>query len=359
MGDIKHLYHDLNFSESSLMLDAKEKLQTREKNNREDRYLDKYKSIIDRAKTICKRRNEWDQLNIRYQLRIIKGRTPSLERGLQREMQRFRDIEEALHVAMLTGPGNKSRAVPHHGLMKGTRASQAKLTQRKVATEEQKKPIYVDTTMMRFDHRNENTSFRNRTKQITRMLHRVYVRTAHRNQDFDSISAMNKLKRETREAVMKAKVYLKYDEALDNLNDILEAKPVPGKYTRLPDILTSEDKSKTKTKNIQEYFSQFQSTGESESSDDEVEEKKSRTQEVDPEDDKSSATQEVPPEPEEPLHESTLTLVPKVWQQFEQIRAREGYREQKKTSLVTIRANYRSTQVPGGLVAQDSRRSMY
>ena len=92
-----HLYHDHSISNSYTVLDAKEKMKTREINARESKYLDKYTCVLEKAKYICQRKNNWEQRHLRKQLESINTKTMSLDKGLKRESQRMKLFDDVLN----------------------------------------------------------------------------------------------------------------------------------------------------------------------------------------------------------------------------------------------------------------------
>ena len=94
-----HLYHDYSITNTITALDAKEKMKTREINARESKYLERYSCVLDRAKYTCRRRNEWEQRNVRKDLENIKTKTMSLDKSLKTESQRLKLFNDVLNDA--------------------------------------------------------------------------------------------------------------------------------------------------------------------------------------------------------------------------------------------------------------------
>lgn len=94
MPELGHLYHDSSISNSSVILDAKEYLKTREINAREQRHLGQLSKYLDRAKTASEKVKNHEKWCVRESLRALHIKTPTIEKGLQRETERLRRMRE-------------------------------------------------------------------------------------------------------------------------------------------------------------------------------------------------------------------------------------------------------------------------
>ncbi|KAL3874315.1 hypothetical protein ACJMK2_037347 [Sinanodonta woodiana] len=215
-SNLGHLYHDSCISNMFTILDAKEKLKTREINAREARHLESYSKIMDRAKEICRRRNEWEQSTVRRQLKIINCRTPSLERGLRQETERLRYYEESLlsfsskaplKASFLSTPVPSRQRSKTWNMLRNSSSQKSNIN----------RPFSVRLANTLVDDTKEKhdkiSMLSRRSELVTRALHRLYTRSLERRWIEGNKSVLEIISSESQEQIMKARVVLRGTEA--------------------------------------------------------------------------------------------------------------------------------------------------
>lgn len=243
--EIGHLYHDGYISNMCITLDVKEKLRTREINARESKYLDKYSHGLDRAKAVCRRRNEWEQRCVRNQLKNIKLKTPSLTESLRRESER----EQTRQRATCTG-----LVLPNvHG--KHTTYTMNDYT---YGGKEIERPVFVSSwsvysnRMLRYhsapaeldignssdevqhvtyryslkggNRRSKMANNIKKTEQVAKTLHKLYTQNVERKRKEQNMTVLDVLGKESKEELEKALFVLRGTIAGDAIEDILKER---------------------------------------------------------------------------------------------------------------------------------------
>lgn len=231
---IGHLYHDFSISNAYTALDAKEKFRTRQINAREDKQLGKYNKSLERAKTICKRRREWETLLIRQQLKAIHSRTPSLDRGLKQEEERRKRFNEQKTKSTgnlsrnTTSLGTRNSVTSYRSGTTGTRSSlfnidgsYSKNTCNGVFTGDDDDVFddYVFKSLPNQINTEDSNKFIKRSEHVTRALDKVYRR--HRERTASNLNAWEILKQDNADILDNARVYLKDTDTLRMLETIL------------------------------------------------------------------------------------------------------------------------------------------
>ena len=226
---IGHLYHDFSITNSYTVLDAKEKMKTREINARETKYLDKYACGLEKAKLIYQNNNEREQRNIRKHLDNIITKTISLDKGLKRESQRLKLFDDVLNEAY-----TKTKSAPF------TKANQS--------TKNSRRPNFVSAKSLywnihleqRDSERNERidnaidlkqnvllpttTKLIRKADNITKTLHKLYTKNLERRWKDTNRTISDVLSSETNEELEKALFVLRGTHAGTLIEDILRER---------------------------------------------------------------------------------------------------------------------------------------
>ncbi|KAK3576774.1 hypothetical protein CHS0354_014588 [Potamilus streckersoni] len=170
---------------------------------------------MDRAKEICRRRNEWEQSTVRRQLKIINLRTPSLEKGLRQETERLRHYEESLASFSSHAPLKASRfstPVPSRqrpNTWNVPRNSSSQNPSNSRPFSERQTHTLVDDTKGKQD---TISMLSRRSELVTRALHSLYTRSIERRWTEGNKSLLEILSNESQEQIMKARVVLRGTE---------------------------------------------------------------------------------------------------------------------------------------------------
>ena len=236
-----HLYHDSSFADIGIRLDATEQLRIRQRNAREDRQLGKYSRTLDRAKTICQRRYQWEEQEVRNQLYTIKSKTPSLERGLQRESERHSRYEESMsnkrrHLISRVSTGTRTSCSTSSNVTGGHATVSSKVSLHSSShgghfrsSESVRLPASISAHSYAISeddgyHSDANASKGNvsyikKAENITKSLHKLYRRKKERQAANKYL--MEYVRSDNKELLMKARVFFKDTEAANVLEKIL------------------------------------------------------------------------------------------------------------------------------------------
>ena len=226
---IGHLYHDFSITNSYTVLDAREKMRTREINARETKYLDKYACSLDKAKLICQNNNEREQRNIRKHLDNITAKTVSLEKGLKRESQRLKLFDDVIHVAYKTTKSTvlrKSRQTitnkQRHNFVS------AKSLYRNIHTEQRNNVQEVErdsvTNQKRTVLPSNTVKLLRKADSITKTLHTLYTKKLEKRWKHTNRTISDVLNSESNEELEKALFVLRGTHAGTLIEDILRER---------------------------------------------------------------------------------------------------------------------------------------
>ncbi|KAK3092729.1 hypothetical protein FSP39_006633 [Pinctada imbricata] len=239
-----HLYHDSSFGDIAIRLDAHEQLRTRQRNRREDRQLGKYSQTLERAKTICERRYQWEENEVRHQLQSIQSRTPTLEKGLQKESERLNRYQESIserRLQLLSRASTGSKTISRVTTAKtvdSNATSIGKLSNnssqwnsKNVLSRNFHLPSDVSSrsnTARTFSEEEDlnipksQVNFIKKAENIAKCLHKLYRRKRERK--YANRHLMEYVRSDNKELLMKARVFYKDTEAVQVLEKILTAK---------------------------------------------------------------------------------------------------------------------------------------
>lgn len=240
-----HLYHDQSISSALTALNFQEKMKTRTINAREMKHLDKYTRSIDRAKGVCKRRNEWEQKNLRHQLKTIEWKTPSLARSLRTESERQKNLRPSFSAAKLVLPklhhcdnivttdesndkvGRHPVYVSSWSVYSNGRAqvrSAPELYRKDSVNELDSRSFHPRYSPDGDDARTRTASFMKKTEQVTKTLHRLYTQSLERKVKEQQTTVLDVLGKESKEELEKALFVLRGTPAGDLIEEILRDK---------------------------------------------------------------------------------------------------------------------------------------
>ena len=224
-----HLYHDFSITNSYTVLDAKEKMTTREINARETKYLEKYACRLDKAKRIYRNKNEREQREIRKHLENINTKTVSLDKGLKRESQRLKLFDGVLNEtntsktsATFTKTWQSAKNSRRHNFVS------AKSLYSNIYSEQRN-----SARQKRSDSSNENqqtvllpttVKLLRKADNITKTLHRLYSKNLERRWKDTNRTIVDVLNSESNEELEKALFVLRGTHAGTLIEDILRER---------------------------------------------------------------------------------------------------------------------------------------
>ncbi|XP_060558300.1 uncharacterized protein LOC132718602 [Ruditapes philippinarum] len=246
--DLGHLYHDGNICSVYLKLNVQDQIKTREINAREMKTLDKYSRAMDRAKSVCRINNEWEQNYLRTQLRDIRYKTPSLKKGLRQESQR---LKSRRHVPK---GGSQLPNIEHNQNVSGSystpsyreRQNPVLISSWSVysngAPRNRSAPVLgsLDVLREQQEERAENNMLKTKSKsvglvkkaeQVTKTLHKLYTDAFKRKSKENNTTVLDVLGKESREELEKALFVLRGSHAGDVIEDILNDREYVSKHT--------------------------------------------------------------------------------------------------------------------------------
>lgn len=252
--ELGHLYHDGSIQSVFTALDVQDKLRTREINARETKTLDKYLHILDRAKSVCRRRNEFEQRHVKEELSGIKSKSPTLKSSLRKESmiaknlrlengrrstvtgsklpslsvnsadaQDVRSRENKKDIAFVSlwsvySDGNRVRNFSAPEGRKFTMSRENRILQTCDAVKSAKTPSYVK-----------------RTEQITSSLHKLFSQSRERKFKESSKTVLEVLGKGSKEELEKALFVLRGTRIGNVIEDILHERQ----------LVTEQPKSKS------------------------------------------------------------------------------------------------------------------
>ena len=227
--NIGHLYHDFSITNSYTVLDAREKMKTREINARETNYLDKYSCRLDKAKRIYQNNNEREQRKIKKHLANIQTKTVSLDKGLKRESQRLKLFDDVLKEAnMKSKPATFTQAWQSAKNSRGHNFVSAKSLYSNIYSEQRN-----GARQERSDSANENkqtvllpttVKLLRKVDNITKTLHRLYTKNLERRWRDTNRTILDVLSSESNEELDKALFILRGTHAGTLIEEILRER---------------------------------------------------------------------------------------------------------------------------------------
>lgn len=242
-----HLYHDGNISNVYTALDVQDNLRTREINARETKYLDKYAQVLDRAKSVCRRRNEWEQTCLRKQLKNIETKTPSLAKSLRLESERLKTCrKDCSNLPDILGNQTANKG-NHHMEQQGRIYVSSWSVYSNSITRNRSAPsssrAYDDREHIwdKTDIYDVNTALK-KAERVTKTLHRLYTQTVKRKLKENQMTVLDVLGKDSKEELEKALFVLRGSPAGEVIENILKEKEFVSKK-RLQSHLIAPDKS--------------------------------------------------------------------------------------------------------------------
>jgi len=239
--NLGHLYHDGSISSVFIKLDVQEKLRTRELNARENKYLEKYTNILDRAKTVISRQNAREQRDVKSHLRDIRWKTPTLKSGLRRETQRELNVRtQGAERQTLSLPSVRPQSDNRELVLVSSWSVYSNARVRNHSAQEKtsgKERLSWDPAAQALNTRTSN--FQKKTEHITRVLHRLYNRGEERKRKEQATTVLDILGQESREELEKALFTLRGTPAGDVIEDILRERQFVSKKSETKTPSTS------------------------------------------------------------------------------------------------------------------------
>ncbi|KAL4226105.1 hypothetical protein ACF0H5_014092 [Mactra antiquata] len=240
-----HLYHDDSISNALTLLDVKEKMRTRVINARESKCLDTFTKSLDTAKEICKRRNDWEQRDLRRQLNAIEWKTPSLTRSLRIESERqktYRTLQSTLGIVLPKVSPNNS--VVSNDKLEGSENLRKTISVSSWSVYYHNEPqtpaglsrhgssnsLNNSTCHLRrlssihCDEGSKSSNYIKKAEQVTKTLHKLYTQSSERKDKEHKTSVLDVLSKSSIEELEKALFVLRGCEAGDLIEEILKRK---------------------------------------------------------------------------------------------------------------------------------------
>ena len=242
--DLGHLYHDGNICSLYLKLNVQDQIKTREINAREMKTLDQYSRALDRAKSVCRINNEWEQKYLRTQLKDIRYKTPSLTNSLRQESQRLKNER------ISSESGSYLPNIKHNQSISGSFSTppfKEKQTPILIsswsvysncAPRNRSAPVFgnLEANRERQKEREENNvqntksiGFVKKAEQVSRSLHKLYTQAFERKWKENNTTVLDLLGKESREELEKALFVLRGSRAGDVIEDILNDREYVSK----------------------------------------------------------------------------------------------------------------------------------